>query len=113
MQKRFRVRSVFNREQGMHLVFLLTACVSIAAVVLICAYLLGNGIPTIAEIGLGNFFGRVWKPSKDLYGIFPMIVGSIYVTAGAIAIGVPIGLLTAVYLARFCPPGLYLSLIHI
>lgn len=107
MQKRFRVRSVFNREQGMHLVFLLTACVSIAAVVLICAYLLGNGIPTIAEIGLGNFFGRVWKPSKDLYGIFPMIVGSIYVTAGAIAIGVPIGLLTAVYLARFCPPGLY------
>ena len=74
MQKRFRVRSVFNREQGMHLVFLLTACVSIAAVVLICAYLLGNGIPTIAEIGLGNFFGRVWKPSKDLYGIFPMIV---------------------------------------
>ena len=107
MQQRFRVRSIFNKEQGMHLVFLLTACVSIAAVVLICAYLLGNGIPTIAEIGLGNFFGRVWKPSKDLYGIFPMIVGSIYVTAGAIAIGVPIGLLTAVYLARFCPRGLY------
>ena len=50
---------------------------------------------------------RVWKPSKDLYGIFPMIVGSIYVTAGAILIGVPIGLLTAVYLARFCPKGLY------
>ena len=105
MQKRFRVRSVFNREQGMHLVFLLTACVSIAAVVLICAYLLGNGIPTIAEIGLGNFFGRVWKPSKDLYGIFPHDCGRIYVTAGAIAIGVPIGLLTAVYLARFLPPG--------
>ena len=91
----------------MHVVFLLTACVSIAAVALICAYLLGNGIPTIGEIGLGNFFGKVWKPSKDLYGIFPMIVGSIYVTAGAILIGVPIGLLTAVYLARFCPKGLY------
>ena len=55
----------------MHVVFLLTACVSIAAVALICAYLLGNGIPTIGEIGLGNFFGKVWKPSKDLYGIFP------------------------------------------
>ena len=77
----------------MHVVFLLTACVSIAAVALICAYLLGNGIPTIGEIGLGNFFGKVWKPSK--------------VTAGAILIGVPIGLLTAVYLARFCPKGLY------
>ena len=87
--------------------FLLTACVSIAAVVLICAYLLGNGIPTIREIGLGNFFGKTWKPSKDLYGIVPMIVGSIYVTAGAIVIGVPIGLLTAIYMARFCPKWLY------
>ena len=91
----------------MRVVFLLTACVSIAAVVLICAYLLGNGIPTIREIGLGNFFGKTWKPSKDLYGIVPMIIGSIYVTAGAIVIGVPIGLLTAIYMARFCPKWLY------
>ena len=91
----------------MHVVFLLTACVSIAAVALICAYLLGNGIPTIGEIGLGNFFGKVWKPSKDLYGIFPMIVGSLYVTAGAILFGVPIGLLCAIFMARFCPKKLY------
>lgn len=91
----------------MHGVFFLTACVSIAAVLLICAYLLGNGIPTIREIGIANFFGNVWKPAKKLFGIFPMILGSIYVTAGAIAIGVPIGLLTAIYLAKFCPKGLY------
>lgn len=70
MRQRSRLLSVFNKEQVMHVVFLLTACVSIAAVALICAYLLGNGIPTIGEIGLGNFFGKVWKPSKDLYGIF-------------------------------------------
>ena len=95
------------KEKVMHLVFLLTACISIAAVVLICVYLLGNGIPTILKIGLPNFFGTIWKPGKDLYGILPMIVASVYVTAGAILIGVPLGLLTAVYLARFCPEGIY------
>ena len=95
------------KEKIMRVVFLLTACVSIAAVALICVYLLGTGLPTIFEIGLGNFFGSTWKPSKDLYGILPMIVGSIYVTAGAILIGVPIGLLCAIYLSRFCPRGVY------
>lgn len=95
------------KEKIMQVVFLLTACVSIAAVALICIYLLGNGIPTIIEIGFSNFFGTTWKPSKDLYGILPMIVGSIYVTAGAIVIGVPIGLLCAIYLSRFCPKPVY------
>ncbi len=95
------------KEKIWQVVFLLTACVSIGAVVLICVYLLGNGIPTIFKIGLGNFFGTVWKPSKNLYGIVPMIVGSVYVTAGAILIGVPIGLLCAVYLSRFCPKAIY------
>ena len=78
-----------------------------AAVVLICVYLLGNGIPTMFEIGLGNFFGKVWKPSQDLYGIFPFIIGSIYVTAGAMVVGVPVGVLCAVFLACFCPRRLY------
>lgn len=95
------------KETVMKYVFLLTACVSIAAVALICVYLLGNGLPTIGEIGLGNFFGTVWKPGKDLYGIFPFIIGSIYVTAGAMAVGVPIGVLCAVFLSYFCPRGLY------
>ena len=95
------------KEKAMQVVFLLTACVSIAAVVLICGYLLGNGVPTMFEIGLDNFFGKVWKPSQDLYGIFPFIIGSIYVTAGAMVVGVPIGVLSAVFLAYFCPKRLY------
>ena len=95
------------KETAMHIVFLITACVSIAAVALICVYLLGNGIPTIAEIGPSNFFGSVWKPAKDLYGIFPFIIGSIYATAGAIVVGVPVGVLCAVFLAYFCPHWLY------
>ncbi len=95
------------RETIMQGVFLLTACVSIGAVALICVYLLGNGIPTIVKIGLGNFFGTVWKPSRDLYGIVPMIVASIYVTAGAIVVGVPVGLLCAVYLSRFSTRPVY------
>lgn len=95
------------KESAMRVVFLLAACVSIACVALICVYLLGNGIPTMAEIGLDNFFGRVWKPGKDLYGIFPFILGSIYVTAGAMVVGAPLGVLCAVYLAYFCPRRLY------
>ena len=60
------------------------------------------------EIGFADFLlGREWRPGNDIYGIFPMILGSIYVTAGAIVIGVPIGLLTAVFLARYCPAGIY------
>ena len=60
------------------------------------------------EIGPVKFlFGLKWKPGNNIYGIFPMIVGSIYVTAGAILVGVPIGFLTAVFLAKFCPEKLY------
>ena len=79
-------------EKLMKAVFLISACVSIAMVVLICVFLFGNGIPTIKEIGFFRFFfGKVWRPNNGLYGIYPMIIGSIYVTAGAIAVGVPIG----------------------
>ena len=86
----------------------LTACVSIFAVVLICVFLFANGIPAIGKIGVFKFLlGTKWKPGNDIYGILPMILGSLYVTAGAILIGVPIGLLTAVFLAKFCPKGLY------
>ncbi len=96
------------KEKGMELLFFLTACISIAAVVLICVFLFASGIPAIREIGVFKFLlGIKWKPANNLYGIFPMIVGSLYVTAGALLIGVPIGILTAVFLARFCPPGIY------
>lgn len=92
----------------MHILLFLTACVSIFAVVLICVFLFANGIPAIGKIGVFKFLlGTKWKPGNDIYGILPMILGSLYVTAGAIIIGVPIGLLTAVFLAKFCPKGLY------
>lgn len=96
------------KEQIMHVVFLLSACITILAVALICIFLFANGIPAMAKIGVIDFLtGTKWKPSNDIYGIFPMILGSLYVTAGAIIIGVPIGILTAVLMARFCPKKLY------
>ena len=95
-------------ENIMKIVFLMTACVSILAVILICVFLFASGVPAIKEIGFADFlFGMAWKPSQGLYGIFPMIIGSIYVTAGAVVIGVPIGLFCAVFMARYCPDKLY------
>lgn len=96
------------KEKVMEVVFMLCACVSILSVALICIFLFANGIPAMTKIGFFDFiFGRKWKPSNEIFGIFPMIIGSIYITAGAIIIGVPIGILTAVFLARFCPEKLY------
>ena len=77
---------------------------SIICVILICVFLFGNAIPTLREIGLLNFLsGTTWRPGNDIYGILPMILGSIYVTAGALVVGVPIALLTSIFMARFCP----------
>ena len=96
------------RETLMKYLFLLCACVSILAVILICVFLFANGIPAIGEIGVFKFLlGERWKPGNDIYGILPFILGSIYVTAGAIVIGVPVGIFTAVFMARFCPLRLY------
>lgn len=96
------------REQAMHGLFLFTACASVLAVGLICVFLFANGIPAMAKIGLFDFLlGTKWKPGNDIYGILPMILGSIYVTAGAVVLGVPMGILMAIFMARFCPPRLY------
>ena len=96
------------KEQFMNVVFLLSACISILAVALICIFIFINGIPAMTEIGVFKFLsGTHWRPSNDVYGIFPMILGSLYVTAGAIIIGVAVGILTAVFMARFCPKKLY------
>ena len=96
------------RENVMQVVCLIAACISILAVALICIYLFANGLPAIFEIGPLNFLlGTDWRPNADQYGIFPMIVGSIYVTAGAIVVGVPLGLLAAIFMAKFCPDPLY------
>lgn len=97
-------------EKTMNVVFLLSALTSILAVGLICLFLLVNGIPAMQEIGLFRFLlGTEWSPADTpaVFGIFPMILGSLYVTMGAMLIGVPIGILTAVFLARVCPKKLY------
>lgn len=96
------------KEKIWEALFLLAAGFSIFAVVLICIFLFANGLPAIHKIGLFDFlFGTKWKPGNELFGIFPMIVGSLYVTALAVLFGVPIGLLTAVFLSRFCPRALH------
>ena len=93
------------KEGVMQVVFTLCACVSILAVALICIFLFANGVPTLFKIGPLKFLlGTTWKPGNDIFGILPMILGSIYVTAGAILVGVPIGLLTAIYMSRFASP---------
>ena len=97
-------------EKTMSAVFFTSALTSVLAVLLICLFLFANGIPAMGKIGVFNFLlGKEWSPSDmpPLFGIFPMILGSLYVTAGAIIIGVPIGVLTAVFLARVCPKRLY------
>ena len=96
------------KEGIMHALFLICACVSILAVVLICVYLFGSGVRAIGEIGVTDFlFGTKWKPSSGYYGIFPMIIGSILVTGIAVVIGVPIGILCAVFMSHYCPKKLY------
>lgn len=96
------------KEGIMHALFLICACVSILAVVLICVYLFASGVPAIGEIGVTDFlFGTKWKPSSGYYGIFPMIIGSILVTGIAVVIGVPIGILCAVFMSHYCPKKFY------
>lgn len=106
MERSYKKRALLERV--MEYVFLAAACMSVLCVALICAFLLANGLPAMGKIGVLKFLsGTRWKPGADIYGIFPMIVGSVYVTAGALLLGVPVALLTAVYLAFFCPKGLY------
>lgn len=97
-------------EQLMHAIFFIAAIASIIAVFLICLFLFANGLPAIGKIGVFKFLlGTKWAPTNSpaSFGIFPMILGSIYVTAGAIIIGVPIGILTSVFMAKYCPKSLY------
>ena len=105
-----------NLNTIMTVVFGIAAAFSVVAVIVICIFLFVRGIPAMAKVGLFDFlFGVDWRPNNNdvfdqalegMYGILPMIVASIYVTAGAIVVGVPIGVLCAVFLARFCPARL-------
>lgn len=95
------------KERLMHCVCLVAACVSVMAVLLICVFLFSNGIPAMKDIGIGRFLlGTQWQPGNDLYGIFPMILGSIAITALAVVIGLPIALGTSIFLVFFCPARL-------
>lgn len=94
-------------EKAMRWVFMAAACVCVAAVLLICVYLFITGIPFFQEYNIFDFLsGTTWKPLQNIFGILPMIVGSIYVTAGAILLGGPIGILGGVFMARFCSRGI-------
>lgn len=98
------------KEKMMSKVFLFSALMSVFAILLICFFLLSNGVPAIFKIGVFDFLlGKEWSPTDTpaVYGIFPMIVGSIYITIGAIVIGVPIGILTALFVAKDCPKRFY------
>lgn len=98
------------KENIMQGIFFIAALTSVLGVALICIFLFVNGIPAIGKIGMFDFLlGKNWTPGNEpaSYGIFPMILGSIYVTMGALIIGAPIGILTAVFMAKICPENIY------
>lgn len=96
------------KEKGMEFLFMTAACASVLAVFLICIFLFASGVPAMVKIGPLEFLlGQTWKPSNGKFGILPMIVASIYVTGGAILMGVPIALFTSVFMARYCPKKIY------
>lgn len=91
-------------EKLIEIFFFICALFAVLSVAIITIYIFAKGIPAVIEIGLGNFIlGKVWKPMEEIFGIFSMIIGSILATIGAIIIGVPIGVLTAVFLAEIAP----------
>ena len=104
-----------NTERLIHGIFLILGLVTVACVLLITVYLIISGIPAIGRIGLWNFlFGKEWASSaaQPSYGILPFLLTSLYGTAGAMVIGVPIGFFTAVYLAKFAPKTLKTLMQH-
>ncbi|AFS78296.1 phosphate ABC transporter permease protein PstC [Gottschalkia acidurici 9a] len=91
-------------EKIIESIFFISACVAIISVVVITIFIFAKGGPAIFKIGIKEFiFGQEWNPTGDIYGIFPMIIGTLYSTIGAIIIGVPIGLFTAVFIAEVAP----------
>lgn len=96
--------TVTTKDKVMNGVFIAATAVSIIAVALICFFVFSTAIPTIAKIGLSDFLlGNVWKPSNGIFGILPMIAGSFYVTIGAAILGVPVGILAAIFMVFYCP----------
>ena len=111
MKKAKRSRQAL--ETAVHGVFLLLGLITVGCVLAITVYLVLSGIPAIREIGLWNFlFGKEWASTAadPKFGILPFLLTSVYGTAGAILLGVPVGFLTAVYLAKAAPPKLRAAL---
>ena len=105
------LRTCRAMEQAIHLIFLLCGIVAVGFVLCISVYLVISGLPAIREIGLTKFlFGKVWAPTNATtgpqFGILPFILTSVYGTAGALLLGVPVGLMTAIFLAKAAPPRL-------
>lgn len=97
-------------EKSMEGVFLISALMSVIAIIVICIFMFINGVPFIFKYGISNFLlGTDWSPSNvpASYGILPMILGSFAITLGAVIVGVPTGIFTAVFLTHFCPDWLY------
>ena len=96
------------REVLMRILFAVAAAVFIVVVLIICVYLFVSAVPTISEIGWIDFlFGDRWLPSSGYYGVGTLVVGTACATAGALVVGVPLGLLVAVFMAFYCPKPLY------
>ncbi len=100
-----------GKEAVFEVLFLIIATVSIVCVLVICFFLFSEGVPALVEIGAFDFLlGTEWRPTNEnnpQFGILPMILGSLYITFGAVIIGVPIGVLTAVFLTKYCPKKIY------
>ena len=92
-------------EFGVKLLFLLCGCVAVGCVLFICVYLIIAGLPAVLEIGITDFlFGTEWAGKQGQFGILPFILTSVAGTAGAVLVGVPVGILTAMFLAKVAPP---------
>lgn len=92
-------------ERAFHLLFLICGLIAVAFVLGISVYLIISGIPAIRKIGIVDFlFGRTWNAGSEQFGILPFILTSVYGTAGAVVLGVPLGLLTAIFIAKIAPP---------
>ncbi|WP_055078088.1 phosphate ABC transporter permease subunit PstC [Lagierella massiliensis] len=103
-------KKFYRKENAFKYVALISACVSILAVIVICFFIFSRGLPTIKEIGIKNFIlGTKWSPtaSPPSFGILPFIISSFYVTLGAVILGVPTGLFTAIFMAKYCPKKLH------
>ncbi len=104
------MRKKYFWESFMKWVFIASAFVSVISIVVIFYFIFEGGVPFMVRYGIGDFlFGTKWTPSNanPEYGILPMIIGSLVITFGAILIGVPTGVFTSIFMAKFCPPKLY------